>query len=100
MDTSEVPPIQNSEEESPRRTSLTQKRELDNPPSKRQCAVVVNNQELDFSELKTQISVITAKLEAATKAAEELEKKTEARFIEIEQKAEQSASQLALMMEK
>ncbi|KAH9380671.1 hypothetical protein HPB48_000066 [Haemaphysalis longicornis] len=100
MDTSEVPPIQNSEEESPRRTSLTQKRELDNPPSKRQCAVVVNNQELDFSELKAQISVITAKLEAATKAAEELEKKTEARFIEIEQKAEQSASQLALMMEK
>ncbi|KAH9370528.1 hypothetical protein HPB48_006281 [Haemaphysalis longicornis] len=100
MDTSEVPPIQNSEEESPRRTSLTQKRELDNPPSKRQCAVVVNNQELDFSELKTQISVITAQVEAVTKAAEELEKKTEARFIEIEQKAEQSASQLALMMEK
>ncbi|KAH9372461.1 hypothetical protein HPB48_011311 [Haemaphysalis longicornis] len=100
MYTSEVPPIQNSEEESPRRTSLTQKRKLDNPPSKRQCAVVVNNQELNFSELKTQISVITAKLQAATKAAEELEKKTEGRFIEIKQKAEQSASQLALMMEK
>lgn len=101
MDTSEVPPIQNNEEGSPpSRTSPTQKREMQNPPSKRQCALVVNNPDIDFSELKAQISEITAKLEATTKAAEELEKKTEARFIQIEQKAEQSSNQLALMMEK
>ncbi|KAH9378919.1 hypothetical protein HPB48_015655 [Haemaphysalis longicornis] len=92
--------LRNSEEESPRRTSLTQKRELDTPYSKRQSAVLINNQELDFSELKTPISGITAKLEAATKAAEGLEKKTHPLFMEIEQKAEQSACQLALMMEK